>query len=429
MSQPTIDINVSNEKLIIGTLLNNPKQLDKYIHKIHTDDFVSKEHKKIWQGLMKFSGTGKVYSADTFLRYVDGLSYKKLVDIQENYNIPVANLDYHISELKNAAIKVKIIDDLDDIYSAIEDNKQGVQEIRHSAVEILKTIESSKIIDDGSLAGKKLIEHTYNDFDRIRKEGKSQFVSSGFTALDKYLFEGIRKQRFITLAARPGMGKSTFVSNFLVRVRNRLKVLFLCLEPGKQTVIDQMIAIKLRVDMEKIIKEPHLFKEKQMEKIRLTLENLYSNGNIVLNTDIINLDMLEIHLRHNQYDVVAIDLFTMMLDDLDPKAISQSLYRLKEILVSNNIAGLVVHQIKRIERKKDMRPYLHELKGSGAFEEVSDLVLFLHRLNYYEADALDEDILEVHIAKQRRGVSNQMVAYRFFPEQCRIGKYDESYMV
>ena len=71
---------------------------------------------------------------------------------------------------------------------------------------------------------------------------------------------------------------------------------------------------------------------------------------------------------------------------------------------------------------KNPRPQLHELKNSGGYEEVADLVLLLHRQKYYNK-SVEKDVLEVDVAKQRRGPQNERVGFEFHPEVCRVGKH------
>jgi len=134
------------------------------------------------------------------------------------------------------------------------------------------------------------------------------------------------------------------------------------------------------------------------------------------------MDELELAAERDEFDLVVIDLFEYLLPgEIDAGRVTDALRRLKKLATRRKFCAIVVHQIKRIKRSKNPRPYLHELKNSGGYEEVADLVILLHRDAYYHPDA-EEDILEMQIAKQRRGPQNVTVGFEFDLEHCRVGK-------
>lgn len=68
---------------------------------------------------------------------------------------------------------------------------------------------------------------------------------------------------------------------------------------------------------------------------------------------------------------------------------------------------------------------MEDLKNSGGYEEVPDLILLLHRDKYYDPE-LYEDHIELNIVKQRKGGKEARIVYEFEGEFCRIGEYQKT---
>lgn len=88
--------------------------------------------------------------------------------------------------------------------------------------------------------------------------------------------------------------------------------------------------------------------------------------------------------------------------DDEVKRLSRNIQELKAIAVDYKIPVIVAAQINRgAESRSDKRPYVSDLKGSGAIEEEADVIFLLYRDEYYNADSKDAGLLEVDIAKNK----------------------------
>jgi len=144
-----------------------------------------------------------------------------------------------------------------------------------------------------------------------------------------------------------------------------------------------------------------------------------------------SLTLNDVYLRLQQIQtqkpiqVVFFDLFDKLIDvNVDknkPQTVGKKLGEAAIIAENLGIHLCLLVQINReVERRKDKRPTLSDLKDSGSYEEVARLVMLLYRDSYYNPDNLN-DIMELIIAKQNDGPSNIRLEFSINPE---IGRVD-----
>ena len=107
------------------------------------------------------------------------------------------------------------------------------------------------------------------------------------------------------------------------------------------------------------------------------------------------------------------DLWEKLAGSLDANAIAQALNFTQQLAKDCKCHFMLVHQTKRgVELRSDPMPTMNDLKNSGGYEEVADLIIGLTRRKFYQPD-LEDDIMEMAVLKQRRGPRAGRVYYRF----------------
>ena len=259
----------------------------------------------------------------------------------------------------------------------------------------------------------------------IRARRKSNlFVPTGFSWLDEHLTEGLAHSKISIVTARPNIGKSTVAWNIGDRVANRvgLPVIYFPIEMGEISVMDGMVASRSGIHLDTLIKYPHRMTPKQAKLINQTTWDITNNKNLTFYDGRISLDEIYQVVSEGGYRLAIFDLWEKLAGSLDANEIAKALNFTQQLAKDCKCHFMLVHQTKRgVDKRDDPMPTMDDLKNSGGYEEVADLIIGLTRRKFYQPD-LDEDILEVAVLKQRRGPRAGRVYYDFEGHIGLVGK-------
>jgi replicative DNA helicase len=424
----SFDVDVQNEQVILGALIASAETRKKFVPKLRAESFIDPTHQTLFTALRDLERRGVPYAADTVVQATgDEVKFKYLRDLESGYGaLDDRNVEFHIEKLDRDGAKERAREAFETLYASLDDTHAPLEDVEAAAAEILRAVREPT--GAGRVrSGKSLREEWFGELEEAAAGRKENFRPLHFSGLDEELYEGAKPGNVIVLAARPGMGKTTFCSNLLMRqtLRGR-RCLSVPVEPGTDAVIEQMACARARISAEKVVKAPDSLTRQELFDIKRASREILDSDLIKFDDEMSSFDELESLVSSEDFDLVLIDLWEYLLEDLDPKVVTQALRRLKKLAKKRKFVAVVVHQIKRIKRIKNPRPQLHELKNSGGYEEVADLVLLLHRARYYNPD-IERDILEIDVAKQRRGPQNVRVGFEFDPRICRVGKHDPDF--
>lgn len=253
------------------------------------------------------------------------------------------------------------------------------------------------------------------------------YVKTGFFDLDS-LIGGLQLGEMMVVAARPGMGKTSFVIDLTRTISNDTPVMFLSLEMSGNDLLERLMSSVSLVPQERL-HATDLSKE-EIDKIALTTDHinqldLYIRDDSALTPDRFNSYLAEFYKKMNKPFVVIVDYLQMMRGD---KVNYQRSYELQDILDSMAaelkkypMRLILVSQLNReADKRENHWPKLSDLKDSGYVEQVADKIIFLHRPDYFavsDGDFTTTDTGETFIivAKNRRGRYG-FVRVAFIPE-------------
>ncbi|MCQ2199444.1 MAG: replicative DNA helicase [Paludibacteraceae bacterium] len=263
-------------------------------------------------------------------------------------------------------------------------------------------------------------------------------VPSGFTELDKKT-NGWQKSDLIIIAARPAMGKTAFVLSMARNIGEaKSPVAVFSLEMSNLQLYNRLLVNVTELSSEKIKKgqlSPSEFKRVQ-QGVRLIEEQpIYLD-------DTPSLSVFEFATkarklcRDHGVEIIIIDYLQLMnasgmgfgSREQEVSTISRSLKQLAKEL---QIPIIALSQLNRgVEsRDKDKRPQLSDLRESGAIEQDADMVLFIHRPEYYKMEYMSdgatksEGLAEIIIAKHRNGATGDIML-RFIGSQTKFANYN-----
>ncbi len=243
-------------------------------------------------------------------------------------------------------------------------------------------------------------------------------VPSGFKELDR-ITSGWQNSDLIVIAARPGMGKTSFVLSMArnAAVDFKKPVAFFSLEMGDIQLTTRLLSAEAQLPAEKLRRgnlERH-----EWEQLTSKIESLSEAPIFIDDTPALNIFELRAKCRRlkMQHDIqlIIIDYLQLMSGSGDKggnreQEISNISRSLKSIAKELNVPVIALSQLSRAveTRGGDKKPQLSDLRESGAIEQDADMVLFIWRPDYYKIDQDAEGrslkgIAEIIIAKHRNG--------------------------
>ena len=244
-------------------------------------------------------------------------------------------------------------------------------------------------------------------------EEPSPILKTGYQNLDTVLC-GVEYGSLITIGARPAMGKTSFMTNIMLNLlEQNKKCLIFSLEMDQKQLIKRLLCQMAEVDAMLLNVPGEITKRKQsVEKIAEAVEKI-SKYDLTIADDSFNINQIRETIEKNKPEFVFID-YLQLISVPHKKPRSESfenvMRELKQIARDNNCIIFISSQLSRaLESRCDKRPLLSDLSESGAIENISDVVIFIYREDYYSSILSEEDHAfnkgktEIIIAKNKYG--------------------------
>ncbi len=260
--------------------------------------------------------------------------------------------------------------------------------------------------------------------DRIKKLLKRDIIEqklvSGFDCLDR-IIHSFEKSNLYILAGRPGMGKTAFGLTIMhdLALNQNANVVIISYEMTISQIVSRLLAISSEVSSEKILNQNlEDFEEIIVAQKTSELEraNIFIDCPGTLNFKCIKEKIQELKVKTSIDLLLIDDIQRITISEEDRKyasnreqEVSKNVRDLKSLAKELNIPILAISQLNRDSKVRiDRKPILTDIRDSGAIENDSDVVILLHRPDYY---GITEDengnsllgVAEFEIAKNRHG--------------------------
>jgi replicative DNA helicase len=417
----TLPHNLEAEKCVLGAVLINNHAFNQAAEVIDADDFYRHAHRRIFETMVGLTDRSEPVDLVTLkdaltksgeLDEVGGPAYiASLTD-----GVPrTANVEYYARIVKEKSTLRRLIQASSDVlgraYDADEDADVLLDEAERSIFQIAEHRMRSGFV---SLAS--LVDSGYQLIDQLQQHrGLVTGVPTGFTELDE-MTSGFQKSDLIIVAARPSMGKTSFILNIALNcaVDAGKSVGIFSLEMSKDQLFMRMLTSEARVDA-------HRFRggylgDQDYERLVGAFGRLHDAKVFIDDTP--SAGILEMRAKARRLklehglDLIVIDYLQLMqgrgrFDNRQQElaAISRSLKILAKEL---EVPIVALSQLSRAsESRSNHRPQLSDLRESGALEQDADVVLFIYREEMYtnegEPNPESEGVAEIIIGKQRNG--------------------------
>jgi replicative DNA helicase len=223
---------------------------------------------------------------------------------------------------------------------------------------------------------------------------------------------GFQNSDLIILAARPSVGKTALALNMAqnIAIKHNIPVAFFSLEMSKEQLAQRMLCSEAEIDAIRL-KTASLpdsgWKNLTKALSKLSQAQIYIDDSASLTSMEIRAKARRLKAEHG-LGLVIIDYLQLMSGrgriENRVQEISEIARSLKTLARELDIPVLALSQLSRaVEQRPDKIPKLSDLRESGEIEQTADLVMFIHRDDYYNPASDKANVAEIIIAKQRNG--------------------------
>jgi replicative DNA helicase len=417
------------ERAVLGAILINNNAFYRVIGTIDTEDFFKDAHRTIFATMRRMAELSyhiepltlkEELSKHAQLEQVGGISYiSALTDVVPD----VANVERYARIVKEKSMLRRLIVMGNSVMRAALDAPSEPGEVLNIAEKSLYEIAEGST-EKGFVALEKITRTNMAAIEQIHSNA-GRLVTGLPTGYDRFneMTSGFQPGDLIILAARPSMGKTSFMMNIAEsialpgkdgqpRAGDRLfSVGVFSLEMSKEQIGLRILSSESGVSNHLI--RSGMLSERNWRELAEASSRL-AKGKIYID-DTAGMDPLEMRAKARRLkmeaglDMIMVDYLQLMAIkgkiESRQQEVSQISRSLKGIAKELGVPVLSLSQLSRRseQRTGDHRPQLSDLRESGSIEQDADLVLFIYRDEVYNKDTEEKGIAEIIIAKQRNG--------------------------
>ena len=413
--------NLDAEKGVLGSLLLDPNMCDEVAMVVQAEDFYADAHQKLYAHLIALHEVGKRVDATLLVERVKqagdfeaigGAAY--IAEVAQS--VPFAANAVHYAEIvRDKATLRALIHAGTEILRDVYDSSAAPAEIVSQSEQKIFAVHDARTTDRVTNAHDLMIEA----FDRIdaRLDGsEAGGIPTGYTDLDN-MTGGLHNSELVVLASRPSMGKTALATNMAeyVAMEANVPTLFVSLEMARLELAQRMLCSQGKIDASKF-RSGFISSDDRHKLVeassKLSQAPLFIDDSPFRTVTQIAASARRLKRKDN-LGLIVIDYLQLIHPDdpRDPRQeqVAKMARRLKGLARELRIPVLCVAQLNRqVEATRDNRPRLSQLRESGAIEQDADVVMFIHREEYYHTpeEAEERGITgqgDLIVAKQRNG--------------------------
>ena len=433
---------VEAEKSLLGAILLSDDVMAEVLTLLRPGDFYEQRHQAIFQAMSDLYDQHRPIDLRTLtaelkkqkkLKEVGGAPY--LVELS-NFVPAAAHAKAYAEIVEKAATRRKLIKAGNNIAEKAYQEDANVDDLVGEAERELFEV-SDKIVKSDYVPMDQLLAEAMERIAELQKnKGVLRGLKTGFADLDKKT-AGFQKGDLIIVGARPAMGKTTFAQNLAYNIANINKrgVLFFSMEMAANEIVDRMISDIADVDNWRM--RTGNLSDEEFSRVGDALGEIDELPIYIDDTSAMTIAELRNKARRAVHDhdigVVIVD-YLQLMNGSDRYAgnrvqeVTEISRGLKVLARELEIPVVALAQLSRnVTGRDDPRPVLSDLRESGSIEQDADLVMFLHRIDYYKKpEEEDTNITELLIRKHRHGAIGVIELY-FDGEKSRFMSLDKTH--
>ncbi|HNR91557.1 MAG TPA: replicative DNA helicase [Dokdonella sp.] len=411
---------IEAEQAVLGGLMLAPDAWERVADRINEEDFYRRDHRLIFRAINELAAKdmpcdavtlGEWFQTQGLAEQVGGMDY--VIELA-NSTPSAANIVAYAEIVRERSVLRQLID------TGTEIAGDAFQPEGRSSQELLETAEQKvfRIAEAGARGRKgfvpmrtaakeafQILSH------RFENKGQVTGLPTGFLDLDE-MTTGLQPSDLVILAARPSMGKTALALNMAENAAMRTKkaVAVFSMEMSATQLAFRLISSLGRINQQ------HLrtgdLAEEEWPRVTSAITMLSEAKIFIDDTPALSPGELRARARRlkREHDLglIVIDYLQLMQvpGNKENRAteISEISRGLKALAKELEVPVIALSQLNRsLEQRTDKKPVMSDLRESGAIEQDADLIMFIYRDEYYNADSPEKGVAEIIIGKQRNG--------------------------
>jgi replicative DNA helicase len=409
------------EAAVLGSMLIDPECIGDVVEIVERDAFYRIEHRHIFEALISLYEKNKGLGIDAVLLRDELIKRDRLVEVGGvEYiakildSVPSsANVAYYAGIVKDKMLLRELIATagaiLDNAYNQTGEPHEALDEAEQRIFAI-----TDRNISGSATALKDLVVRSFELIEN-RQGSHVTGLATGYYELDD-LTCGLQNGEMIIVAGRPSMGKTSLALNITEHLGliEKVPIAIFSLEMGRQQLAERFLCSISEIDSQKVRRG--LLSDEHYKKLadacaELSEAPIYIDDTSTLTPLELRAKARRLKSRHN-IQCIMVDYLQLMnigsgrIESRQQEITTISRY-LKSLARELNIPVMVLSQLNRSpEGREGHRPRMSDLRESGSIEQDADVVMLLHREDYYhrgQEDYEEDNTAELIIAKQRNG--------------------------
>ncbi len=406
------------ERAVLGAIIADPETMPTVLEHLREEDFYFENHKLLFSLLYRvWEDKGKDWDDIVLREYIEKRGLKEKLDMAFVYSL--------VEEAATGSLLEEAIRNVRE--------KSGLRRLMELSLNVLRGIKeepdlenllellNTKLIE---ISEKQIVSHYWHVrdvardvIDIIEKHRKQEKLitgrATGFLDLDT-LTTGFHPSDLIIVAARPGMGKSSFMLSMAINMamQEKVPVVIYSLEMSKEQLVMRALSMLSGVPLQNI-RRGFVNEEDRNKLISSALDlsrcEIYIDDTPGLSTTDVRIKTRKLK-KEKGVEATFIDYLQLLRPPTRRSSrqeeVAEISRNLKALAKELSMPVVALAQLSRqVEHRSDKRPQLADLRESGQIEQDADLIIFIHRPEYYKRNPSPEEqgIAEIIVAKQRQG--------------------------
>lgn len=406
------------EQCVLGAMLLSKDAIADVVERVRSVDFYSVNHGRVFDVIVDAYGRGEPADATT----VAAALTRNGVKTPEPPHLYVHTLISTVPTAANGSHYATIVADLAVLRRLGEAGTRIVQQsfnpagvavddLVDQAQQAVYDVTERRARDDFMILAD-LLQPALDEMEAIgSRDGMMAGVPTGFGDLDQ-LLNGLHPGQLIIVAGRPGLGKSTVTMDFArnAAIRHNMASAIFSLEMSKIEIVTRLLSAEARIPLS-VLRSGRLSDDDWTRLARRMGE--ISEAPIFVD-DTPSMNLMEIRAKarrmrqRHDLKLVVVDYLQLMTSPKRTESRQQEVADLsrglKLLAKEIECPVIAVSQLNRgPEQRTDKRPQLSDLRESGSIEQDADVVILLHRDDYYDKESPRAGEADFIVAKHRNG--------------------------